>query len=420
LNTAGEAEVRGVIEAEPTIKVSKGGSKDDVPEYTVGGEMFIGGEADVKLTGDLVFSAAGKEFWEIHLGEKVFPIAGFGLTTKVAYTIGSDEVPDVTIKKGNFEPYRFIRQAIRGKRAKDTDEQVKGSFKERGKERGRIVPSDTIAPALPRPPDIQVIRFTMHGQEHMLYLTLGGPGDPVLLEMATRRRPVKNKILKAKNDLRDARSDPDTDELTKKKAERRIADLEQAERDASQVEQAASKLGAEPEGAQLDVPGLKELGDELQDYGERYDVTDLESADGGPTPAPGGTPPGSPPAPGSDPCSQENMRKLIGGRSVEEVIAASTPGDKIGGKPVKPGQPFVEKDAVADYASRECYGSPFPAIDLYPGKTYVVIDEGHHRFVASRLRNKQISVSGTHRKIDYDPAKGNFADPFEWSEVEWS
>jgi hypothetical protein len=275
LNTAAEAQVRGVVEAEPTIKVSKGGSKDDVPKYTIGGELFIGGEADIKLTGDLVFSAAGKNFWEIHLGEKVFPIAGFGLTTKVAYTIGSDEMPDVTIKKGDFEPYRFIKQAIRGKRAKDTDAQVKGGFKESGKEKGHVVPSDVIPDAPPQQPKTQVIQFTMDGSQHSLYLTLGGPGDPVLLEMATRRGPVKIKILKAKNDLRDARGDPDTDELTKKKIDRRITDLEQAEGDASRVEQAASKLGAEPEATLMDVPGLKELGDELQNYGERYHVTDL-------------------------------------------------------------------------------------------------------------------------------------------------
>ena len=216
LTTAGEAQVKGVVEAEPTIKVSKGGSKDDVPKYTIGGQLFIGGEADIKLTGDLVFSAAGKDFWEIHLGEKVFPIAGFGLTTKVAYTIGSDEMPDVTIKKGNFEPYRFIRQAVRGKRAKDTGDQVKGGFKEGGKEKGRVVPSDVVPEAPPQPPKTQVIRFTMHGRQHSLYLTLGGPGDPILLEMETRRRPVKTKILKAKNDLRDARSHPDTDEASQK------------------------------------------------------------------------------------------------------------------------------------------------------------------------------------------------------------
>ncbi len=289
--------MRGVVEADPTIKVSKGGSKDDVPKYTIGGELFIGGEADIKLTGDLVFSAAGKDFWEIHLGEKVFPIAGFGLTTKIAYTIGSDEMPDVTIKKGDFEPYRFIRQAIRGKRAKDTDDQVEGGFKEGGKEKGHVVPSDVIPDAPPQPPKTQVIQFTMDGTQHSLFLTLGGPGDPVLLEMATRRRPVKIKILKAKNDLRDARGDPNTDEAAKKKIDRRITDLEQAEGDASRVEQAASKLGAEPAATQMDAPGLKELGGELQDYGERYHVTDLEeAAPGSPAPVPSVTPPGSPPA----------------------------------------------------------------------------------------------------------------------------
>ena len=182
--------------------------------------------------------------------------------------------------------------------------------------------------------------------------------------------------------------------------------------------QAASKLGAEPDATQLDVPGLKELGDELQDYGERHDVTDLEKpAAGGQAPAPSGTPPGSPPAAGSDPCSEDNMRKQIGNRSVAEVIADSTLRDKIDGKRVKPNEVDVEKAAVAESASQECNGSPFPAIDVFPGKNYMVIDDGHHRFVASRLRNKQISVSGKYRPIDYDPTKENFADPFEWEEV---
>ena len=120
-----------------------------------------------------------------------------------------------------------------------------------------------------------------------------------------------------------------------------------------------------------------------------------------------------------DPCSEDNMRKLIGNRSVAKVISDSMPGDKINEKRVKPNQDLVEKNLVVKYASQECNGSPFPVIDLYPGKDYTVIDEGHHRFVASRLRNKQISISGTHRPIDYDPEKGNFADPFEWKEVDW-
>jgi hypothetical protein len=325
LNTAAVGQVRGVVEAEPTIKVSKGGSKDDVPKYTIGGELFIGGEADITLTGNHVFTVAGKEFHKIELDKKVFPIAGFGLTTKLAYTIGSDEMPDVTIKQGNFEPSRFIRQAIRGERAKGT--QVEGGFKEGGKEKGHVIPSDVIPEAPQQQPKTQVIQFTMDGSQHSLYLTLGGPGDPVLLEMASPRprRPVKIKILKAKNDLRDARSGPDTDDLAKKKIDRRVADLEQAEGDASRVEQAAAKLGAEPAATQLDVPGLKELGGELQDYGERYHVTDLEEPaplvvpPGGPIPV---VPPGPTPAQGQEKVADSNifMDRIEGGPTQRQRI----------------------------------------------------------------------------------------------------
>src|SRR5262249_26853766 len=121
----------------------------------------------------------------------------------------------------------------------------------------------------------------------------------------------------------------------------------------------------------------------------------------------------------SDPCSEDNMRKLIGNRSGAKVISDSMPGDKINGKQMKPNQDLVGRNLVTKYASQNCTVSPFLALDLYPGKDYTVIDEGHHRYVGSRLRNTQISVSGTHRPIDYDPEKGNFPDPFEWKKVDW-
>jgi hypothetical protein len=229
-------------------------------------------------------------------------------------------MPDVTIKKGNFEPYRFIRQAVRGERAKQTGTQVEGGFKEGGKEKGHVIPSDVIPEAPPQQPKTQVIQFTMDGSQHSLYLTLGGPGDPILLEMASDspRRPVKIKILKAKNDLRDARSKPDTDDLAKKKIDRRVADLEQAEDDASRVEQAAAKLGAEPAATQLDVPGLKELGGELRDYGERYHVTDLEEpAPGGPAPVP----PQPKPVPEDDEDPQQGVRDAL--KQAKEKIFAN-------------------------------------------------------------------------------------------------
>jgi hypothetical protein len=307
LTTSAEGEVRGVVEAQPTIKrQTKGkGSGDETPKYTIGGQLFVGGEADIKLTGDLVFTAAGKDFWEIHLGEKVFPIGGFGLTADVAYTLGSDDMPKVNIKKGDFEPHRFIRQAIRGQRAKDTDDQVKGGFKEGGKEKGHVVPSDAIPDAPPQQPKTQVAQFTMDGSQHTLFLTLGGPGEPVLLEMASTRGPLKPRISRAQKDLIDAKYAAETDEAAKRKIERRLDDLAQASRDASRIEQAAARLGNEPEATHLDVPGFKELGDELQTYGERYHVRDLAE------PTPGQAQPTGPAQPsagtGTDPAAEEVM-----------------------------------------------------------------------------------------------------------------
>jgi hypothetical protein len=124
---------------------------------------------------------------------------------------------------------------------------------------------------------------------------------------------------------------------------------------------------------------------------------------------------------GPDPCDKANMDAKIGKRSVKAVVMQSKLGDKMGKKPVKPNQPGVQREVVCEYASRACKGSAFPDIDLYPGKDYLVIDEGHHRFVASRLLDKPVGVSGKHRPPPepYDPDKENYPNPFEWKEVEW-
>jgi hypothetical protein len=130
----------------------------------------------------------------------------------------------------------------------------------------------------------------MDGTVHQLYLTLGGAHEPVLLEMASKREPARVKIFKAQKELIDAEFDPQTDDAAKKKLDRRVKDLNQASRDAARLEQAASKLGAEPESAEMNVPGLQELGSELQDYGDRYHVSDLADPTPGQAPPKGGTP----------------------------------------------------------------------------------------------------------------------------------
>ena len=318
LNLSAEAEVRGVVEAQPTIKrQTKGsGSADDKPKYIIAGELFIGGEIDLTFNADLIFQAGPKVIHEIHLGDKVFPIAGFGLTTNVSYTLGSDETPEVEYKKGNFEPARFIRQVVQEKPPKDKPNEVTGGFKEDGKEKGKVGTGE-IPDQPPTTPKTQVIQFTMDARAHSLFLTLGAPGEPVSLEMASKRGPIKSKISRAEADLIVIAA-TETDETARKKLSRRLDDLVQASRDADRVEMAASKLGIEPEATQMDVPGLKELGGELQDYGERYKVTDLAE------PAAGTTPPTVPApstgGPGTDPDAEEVMAAWTDLQKDQEVI----------------------------------------------------------------------------------------------------
>ena len=333
LTTSAEATVKGVVEAEPTIKREKMGAAaptkaadapdqkgdppDMIPKYTIGGELFIGGEIDLKLSGRVILTALGIDIWEIDLGSKVYPIAGFGLTTKVAYTLGSGEVPAVEIKKGGFEPSRFIKQIIKNKPPTDTEAPIKGGFKEDGKEKGHVIPSDTVPDAPKQEPKTQVVQFTMDGVPHTLFLTLGGPGDPVSLEMATKRGPVKTKIYKEQTDLITARASADLDDAQKGKIDRRIRDLKQVDRDTEKVMQAAAKLGAEPSSSQMDVPGLAQVGEELGQYGDRHDVKDLGE------PAPGQSPGPTQPSAGTgtDPDAEDVMSSWPGLKKDQQIIA---------------------------------------------------------------------------------------------------
>ena len=140
------------------------------------------------------------------------------------------------------------------------------------------------------------------------------------------------------------------------------------------------------------------------------------NARGPSTPVPGP----SDPEPTTEDCSEEAMNKKIGKRSIGAIVSGSSLGDKVSGKKVKSGQEIGNsKSLVCKYASRACNGSAFPAIDIYPGKRFGVIDEGHHRFIASRLMNIAVAESGNHRPIDYDPKKKEYEPSWEWSECEW-
>jgi hypothetical protein len=123
-------------------------------------------------------------------------------------------------------------------------------------------------------------------------------------------------------------------------------------------------------------------------------------------------------------CTREQFEALTVGRSVFDVIHVSLLADRIGSKRVKPTQIAVQRigvGSVSDYAYRAvCENSPFPPINLYPGRTYFAIDEGHHRFVASRLTNIPVSVASGHRPTsEFDFLRGDFVAAFEWSDVEW-
>lgn len=62
---------------------------------------------------------------------------------------------------------------------------------------------------------------------------------------------------------------------------------------------------------------------------------------------------------------------------------------------VKPTQEIVNWEKVEDYVRRLNAGEQLPSIDVYKvaGKDGWFIEEGHHRFIASQIANKPVSIN---------------------------
>ena len=88
----------------------------------------------------------------------------------------------------------------------------------------------------------------------------------------------------------------------------------------------------------------------------------------------------------------EDLENKIKGKSVLDVVQSSGSGKMIDGKLSYPNINSTERAEVIKIASALCMGRSIPAIQLRVNATSASIDDGQHRFVASRLANRDIPM----------------------------
>lgn len=115
-----------------------------------------------------------------------------------------------------------------------------------------------------------------------------------------------------------------------------------------------------------------------------------------------------------DPCSKENMYRLLGEQSVGVIIYESPLRDMIEHIRIKSARSEISRERVIRSAEQACRGSPFPPIWVELGDGIGRIYDGHHRFVASRLLN--IPVIATTRGNPESTLYGRF---HEWTEMKF-
>lgn len=114
------------------------------------------------------------------------------------------------------------------------------------------------------------------------------------------------------------------------------------------------------------------------------------------------------------------LSSIINKAATEAASKAKALASKYGGKNIvgttfsefKPTQEFVNIQKVEEYVNRLVKGEKLPAIEVYEvaGKGWF-IEEGHHRYIASKIVNKPIEVV-------YKKTSGP-TGMIDWTEVIW-
>jgi hypothetical protein len=99
----------------------------------------------------------------------------------------------------------------------------------------------------------------------------------------------------------------------------------------------------------------------------------------------------------------DNAARAYGGRNIVGSAFSE----------IKPTQEYVNWEKVEEYVRKLNSGEQLPAIDVYQvtGKEGWFIEEGHHRFIASQITGKPVSVN-------YKTTSGP-TGMSDWKEVIW-
>ena len=286
IGLAGEAVIKGYVDARPEIKVSKrppGEDRSNGPlKYSIHGELHVAGKIIVKLGASASYKAPGLGSGSTGTGVE-YPLANGGIKVTIDHEFGSDKLPEYKFDKIDFDEKKFVREIRAGKwRPPTGGRKPKGGFKEedeKGRPIGRPVTpvTEEETPPRPPPPDRKFelhVSFNIAKHHHDLYLVV--KPDKSVVEMSTGpRKPVSQSIGEA-IEMADQRHLTATTEDELKLYEEQAAELHELLADVLELEAEANALAPEAEYLwEADIPGVDDLAERIAEYGVAYGDEDL-------------------------------------------------------------------------------------------------------------------------------------------------
>ncbi len=280
---SGEASLGGGFDISPKIVMSgqegesSGKAANAFPDFTIKGKVVVGGVLDVGIKGELILElvTADVEKIDINLNRH---IGSFGIHTEFEHQFGKEFNPIVSIDQGKYKRRQSTMNILRlYDKGKASGERT-GGYYEDGKEIGGIEDDKKIINDQHALPKTEITDdFSMEGNDHHLIIIVGAPGIEAELKMASHPEILIHKIEIAKTNLIKKKAEYILDDEKSNEIERRVKNLNKIKKAAGKVLDNATKLGIDPtKGKKTTIPGFKELGDMIQEYGDKYGVTDLK------------------------------------------------------------------------------------------------------------------------------------------------
>ena len=329
----GTGRISAYIDAAPTVsKIWDGG--ENAAAYALSGIIRTGGELTFALDGELKLTVTGIDLFHeenYHIGR--WTLKSFGVELKMdEYLLGSGATPKIDYGKMGMNGGQrhslgqSITEEIEGK--KSGPDKRTGGFEQ--EEDGKMKEKGTFS-ATPPPPhpdhskdavDNRIEEsFLMGNHVHSLVILIGGTREnpTAQLKMASgNEEPLIGKIEDEKTIIAIDKA-LTADPVKKKQAETQIRDLNNIEREASNIEKNAKETAQQETVNDPKVAGFDQIDDHLSNYAQQYHTDDLGNilpSVPAPAPSAGGpkpvvTPPlGVPPASGGKSGTNADIKNL--------------------------------------------------------------------------------------------------------------